>query len=124
MMSLVVFIMVFTVGEAMWSPRLMQFSAEIAPRGKEGAYIALAMLPYFLGKMGATIVSEQLTTRYFDASMVEFPDHTTSWFVIGCMAMISPIGLVVFRKTFTRREKEAKAEADAYSIQEKKEEAS
>jgi hypothetical protein len=61
--SLVVFIIVFTVGEAIWSPRLMQFSAEIAPRGKEGAYIALAMLPYFLGKMGAAVMSEQLTTR-------------------------------------------------------------
>ena len=35
--SLVLFIIVFTIGEAIWSPRLMQFSAEIAPRGKEGA---------------------------------------------------------------------------------------
>ena len=48
--SLVLFIVVFTIGEAIWSPRLMQFSAEIAPRGKEGAYIALAVLPYFLGQ--------------------------------------------------------------------------
>ena len=28
--SLVLFIIVFTIGEAIWSPRLMQFSAEIA----------------------------------------------------------------------------------------------
>ena len=115
LISLVVFIIVFTIGEAIWSPRLMQFSAEIAPRGKEGAYIALALLPYFLGKMGATIVSEQLTTRYFNAELVEFSSHTTSWLVIGSMAMISPIGLVIFKSAFTNREDQAKEEATAFA---------
>ena len=113
--SLVVFIIVFTVGEAIWSPRLMQFSAEIAPRGKEGAYIALAMLPYFMGKMGAAVMSEQLTTRFFNDSLVEYPDHTMAWLAIGSMATISPIGLLVFRKVFTRREKVAEIEAVEFS---------
>ena len=36
----------------------MQFSAEIAPRGKEGPDIALAVLPYFLGKIGATVMAD------------------------------------------------------------------
>ena len=119
MMSLVVFIMVFTVGEAIWSPRLMQFSAEIAPRGKEGAYIALSLLPYFLGKAGAGILSEQMTTRYFDATMTVFPNHEIAWLWIGGMAAISPIGLIVFRGLFTRREKEAIAEAKAYAAESK-----
>ena len=39
LVSLVVFIIIFTIGEAIWSPRLMQFSAEIAPKGKEEAFI-------------------------------------------------------------------------------------
>jgi uncharacterized membrane protein len=121
LISLIVFIVVFTVGEAIWSPRLMQFSAEIAPRGKEGAYIALAMLPYFLGKMGATIVSEQVTTRYFNAEQVVFPEHTTTWLVIGSMAMLSPIGLIIFRKTFNRREVEAEQEAKAFAASQAKE---
>jgi hypothetical protein len=113
--SLVVFIIVFTVGEAIWSPRLMQFSAEIAPRGKEGAYIALAMLPYFLGKMGAAVMSEQLTTRYFNAEMFEYPDHTMAWLAIGCMATVSPIGLLVFRRVFSQREREAEIEAEEFT---------
>ena len=115
LMSLVVFIMVFTVGEAIWSPRLMQFSAEIAPRGKEGAYIALAMLPYFLGKAGAGVLSEQMTTRYFNADQVLFPSHDVAWLWIGGMAAISPIGLVIFRGVFARREKEALEEAEQFS---------
>ena len=115
MMSLVVFIMVFTVGEAIWSPRLMQFSAEIAPRGKEGAYIALAMLPYFLGKAGAGVLSEQMTTRYFNADQVIFPNHEIAWLWIGGMAAISPIGLIIFRGVFARREREALEEAKQFA---------
>jgi MFS family permease len=111
LVSLVVFIIVFTVGEAIWSPRLMQFSAEIAPRGKEGAYIALAILPYFMGKIGATIMADLLTTQYFSQDMVEFPNHEMSWFWIGAMALISPIGMVLFRKIFDQSEQMAIAEA-------------
>jgi len=100
------------VGEAIWSPRLMQFSAEIAPRGKEGAYIALAMLPYFLGKMGAAVMSEQLTTRYFNADMVAYPDDDKAWLAIGLMAMVSPIGMLIFRNIFNQSEKAAEEQAE------------
>jgi len=113
LVSLVVFIIVFTVGEALWSPRLMQFSAEIAPRGKEGAYISLAVLPYFLGKIGATVMADMLTAQYFNQDMVLFPDHRMSWAWIGGMALISPIGMVIWRKTFNQSEKMAEEEAKA-----------
>jgi MFS family permease len=111
LVSLVIFIIVFTVGEAIWSPRLMQFSAEIAPRGKEGAYIALAILPYFMGKIGATIMADLLTTQYFNQDMVEFPNHEMAWFWIGAMALISPVGMIIFRKIFDQSEQMAIAEA-------------
>ena len=120
LISLVIFIMVFTVGEAVWSPRLMQFSAEIASRGKEGAYIALAMLPYFLGKAGAGVLSEQMTARYFTDNQVIFSNHDVSWLWIGGMATISPIGLVIFRGVFARREAEAIEEAEQFAAEQKK----
>ena len=99
LISLVVFIIVFTVGEAIWSPRLMQFSAEIAPRGKEGAYMSLAVLPYFLGKIAATVMADIMTAQYFNADMVEYPEHHMAWFWIAGMALISPIGMIIRRKT-------------------------
>ena len=120
LISLVIFIIFFTVGEAIWSPRLMQFSAEIAPRGKEGAYIALAMLPYFLGKAGAGVLSEQMTSRYFTDNQVLFPNHDIAWFWIGGMAAISPIGLIIFRGVFAKREKEAIEEAERFAEEQKR----
>ena len=43
-------ILVLTVGEALWSPRLYEYNVAIAPRGREATYVSLAMLPYFLAK--------------------------------------------------------------------------
>ena len=91
----------------------MQFSAEIAPRGKEGAYIALAVLPYFFGKIAATVMADILTSEYFSADMVAYPDHQMAWFWIAIMCMLSPIGMILFRGTFNQSEKMAEDEAEA-----------
>ena len=112
--ALILFIIVFTIGEAIWSPRLMQFSAEIAPRGREGSYIALAILPYFMGKALAGGMSGFLLTNYTPEGEFAYPDHLMFWAWIGGMAIISPIGLVVFRKLFNTVEEAARAEAKAY----------
>ena len=89
----------------------MQFSAEIAPKGKEGAYIALAILPYFLGKIAATIMADQLTGLYFSEEMVDYTGHEMAWAFIGGMALLSPLGMIVFRKTFNQSEKMGEEEA-------------
>lgn len=118
--ALILFIIIFTVGEAIWSPRLMQFSAEIAPRGKEGAYIALAILPYFLGKALAGGSAGPLVDKYTPEGLHVFPDHIYFWAWIGGMALLTPIGLVVFRKVFTRVEKESREEALSFTQEQKK----
>jgi dipeptide/tripeptide permease len=114
-MSLLLFIVVFTVGEAIWSPRLMQFSAEIAPQGREGAYLSLAILPYFVGKALAGGLSGYLLTTYTPEGALEYPDHMWVWVWIGSMAAISPIGLLIFKNMFQRIEDDAVAEAQRYT---------
>ncbi|MES2997268.1 MAG: MFS transporter [Verrucomicrobiota bacterium] len=104
---LIVCILIFTIGEAIWSPRLMQFTAEIAPKGKEGTYIALSVLPYFMAKFFVGPLSGWLLHTYTpldanDKPFAAYPDHTMIWVWIGGMAVISPIGLVLFRKWFLK----------------------
>lgn len=94
---LLCFIAVFTVGEAFWSPRLMQFTTEIAPKGKEGTYLALSILPWFLAKTGAASISGVLLKDYIP-EVGEHPDHAMIWVIVGCMALVTPLGLLVFRK--------------------------
>ena len=35
---------VFTIGECMWSPRLVAWTVTLAPIGKEGAFVALSQV--------------------------------------------------------------------------------
>ena len=108
--SLIVFIIIFTIGEALWSPRLMQFTAEIAPKGKEASYLSLAVLPFFFAKFFVGPLSGWLVKTYtpdgLPAGVENYPDHFMVWVWVGSIAVISPIGLVVFRKLFTRAERD------------------
>ena len=110
---LILFIIVFTVGEAIWSPRLMQFSAEIAPPGKEGSYIAMAYLPYFGAKFLAGPMSGWLIATYVPEGQESYPGHTMVWLWIGLVAAISPAALLVFRRLYVRAEEQALARAEA-----------
>jgi MFS family permease len=41
---------ILTVGEVLWSPKLYEYTAAIAPKGQEGTYLGLSMIPWFLAK--------------------------------------------------------------------------
>lgn len=111
----IIFILVFTIGEAIWSPKLMQFTAEIAPKGKEGTYLALSLLPFFLAKLIAGPMSGILLNAYVPVGpnkeiLGPYPDHSMIWFWIGAMAIITPIGLLLMKGTFQKREEQAAAD--------------
>ena len=102
---LIFMIAVFTLGEAIWSPRLMQFTAEIAPKGQEGTYIALSALPFFVPKFFVGPMSGWLLTTYtpVDAAgkaLAYYPHHQFIWLWIGGMAVLTPLGLLLFRHWF------------------------
>ncbi len=110
-MSLVVFITLFTVGEAIWSPRLTQFTAEIAPEGREGTYISLSMLPFFLGKLFAGPLSGWLLETYVPEGG-DLSNHAMVWVWIGAIAVLSPIGLFCFARHFRAAEKKPAESAE------------
>ena len=45
---------IVTIGEVSWSPKLYEYTAAIAPKGQEGIYLGLSLIPWFLAK---TLVS-------------------------------------------------------------------
>ena len=49
--ALLAYLLIMTIGEAMWQPRFLQYAAEIAPEGRTGAYMGVAQFPWFLTKM-------------------------------------------------------------------------
>jgi hypothetical protein len=62
--SITFFVVFFSIGEAIWSPRLYQYTAAIAPKGKEGSYMALSLLPYFVAKLVVGMLSGRMLERW------------------------------------------------------------
>jgi MFS family permease len=58
------FVLIFSVGEAFWSPRLYEYTASIAPKGQVGSYMALSLLPYFVAKLVVGVFSGRLLQHF------------------------------------------------------------
>lgn len=100
--SITIFVLLFSIGEAIWSPRLYEYTAAIAPKGREGSYMALSLLPYFVAKLFVGMLSGRLLEAYCPA---EGPrDSETMWLIIALMALACPVGMIVFRKYVRSRE--------------------
>lgn len=88
-------VILLSIGEAFYSPRLYEYPAAIAPKGQEGSYMSLSLLPYFVAKFFVGSLSGYLLTTFCPA---EGPRSSeTMWLIIGLMAMVTPIGLFVLR---------------------------
>lgn len=94
--SIAFFIAMLSIGEAIWSPRLYEYAAAIAPKGQEASYMALSVLPMFIAKFFVGSTSGWMLAKYCPA---EGPRHSeVIWLLIGCMALITPVGTFLFRK--------------------------
>jgi hypothetical protein len=100
-------IVVLTIGEALWSPRLYEYNVSIAPRGREATYVSLASLPYFLAKFLVGPTSGYLLARFVPEQGPR--DPAVLWAIIGASTVIGPIGILMLRRHFVREEEPAPA---------------
>jgi len=89
------YLIVYSVGEAFYSPRVYEYAAAIAPKGQEASYGSLAYLPFLVGKI---LVG---TGGWLLAAFV--PEHgphhpATMWLIFALAASIAPIGLIALRR--------------------------
>lgn len=97
---LIVYILLMSVGEAMWQPRFLQWVAEVAPEGKTGAYMGIAQFPWFLTKVITGTYSGYFLSQYIP--MVGPQNPQMLWLVYGFIAMVSPVGLLVMKRWANR----------------------
>lgn len=99
---LFLFAVLFSVGEAFYSPRVYEYAAAIAPKGQEASYGALSYVPLFLAKLFVGTFSGLLLARYCPESG---PRHSqTMWLVIALISTIAPLGLLALRRWVRVRE--------------------
>jgi MFS family permease len=94
------YLVLFSIGEAMWQPRFLQYAAELAPEGQTGAYIAFANLPWFMIKFIAGWYTGRMMDIYCPAEGAL--NTETMWLIYGLIAITSPIMLVLAAKWVTR----------------------
>ena len=112
--TLFAYILIMTVGEAMWQPRFLQYAAEIAPPGRTGAYMGVAQFPWFLTKVITSLYSGWFLMKYCPREGLLENSHrlmfcadnncwfsfinagtSRMWVIYGLIAMASPILLIL-----------------------------
>ncbi len=90
------FVIVLSIGEAFYSPRVYEYAAAIAPKGQEASYGALSYVPLFLPKLLIGIFSGQSLMRYCPETG---PRHSqTLWLIVALGTLVAPVGLLTLRR--------------------------
>jgi MFS family permease len=91
-----IFVILLSVGEAFYSPRVYEYAAAIAPKGQEASYGALSYIPFLLAKLLIGTFSGALLARYCPEIG---PRHSqTMWLVVGLTSLVAPVGLLTLRR--------------------------
>jgi MFS family permease len=93
------YVLLMSIGEAMWQPRFLQWIAEVAPPGKTGLYMGIGQFPWFLTKFVTGLYSGYFVAKYIPKPETGLPMNTEfMWLVYAFIAMISPVALILARK--------------------------
>ncbi len=93
------YLIIMTIGEAMWQPRFLQWVAEIAPKNMTGIYMGIGQFPWFLTKVITSLYSGWFLTKYCPAGVTPAQTNTeTMWLIYGLIAVVSPISLLIAKK--------------------------
>jgi dipeptide/tripeptide permease len=101
---IIVQIVVFSIGEVIWSPRLYEYTAAIAPKGREASYMGLSYAPMFFARSAEGLLAGSLLTKYCPPDVMDrlatLPYGQSPQFmclILALIAIASPVLILVFR---------------------------
>jgi hypothetical protein len=111
---------IVTIGEVVWSPKLYEYTAAIAPKGQEGTYLGLSLIPWFLAKTLVSLFSGHMLARWSPETVVVdgarvplqqamvhnqvgyWHSPGAMWLVLGLYALAGCVIAVMLRGWLTR----------------------
>jgi len=110
--ALSVLCMIFlSIGEVIWSPKLQEYTAAIAPEGQEGSYLGLSMVPWFAAKTIVSVLSGHMLARWVpegigerlrEGSVPFWQTPEAMWLILGLVALAGPILALLFQGWLTK----------------------
>lgn len=96
---LITYFVIFSIGEALWSARFLEYASELAPPGRVAQYMGLANIPWLLAKGTTGFYSGWMLAHYCPENTPPAQLQTgTMWLIYSFIALSSPIGLWLARK--------------------------
>jgi MFS family permease len=87
---------VFSIGEAFYSPRVYEYAASIAPKGQEASFASLSYIPLLMGKLATGALFGGILESYCPA--VGPRDPGGMWMIVGCLVLVAPVALLVLKR--------------------------
>ena len=110
-------IVVFSVGEMIWSPRLYEYTAAIAPEGRAASYMGLSYLPQVMARLAEGLIAGRLLTKYCPPDVTERLDSVPYMqspqfmcLILAALAIASPLLVAVFKGVIQKESRLEKAE--------------
>jgi len=115
-----VFVVQLSLGETLWSPRMMGYGTSVAPKGREGTFAAIAAIPLFLSKLPAGLLSGWLLATYCPREGQ--CDGPKLWLIVFGIAVSSPLFLsLLYKVLYDPLADKPRDEHDAQADQEQRE---
>jgi proton-dependent oligopeptide transporter, POT family len=111
--TVILFMVMLSVGEAIYSPRVYEYTMELAGRGSEGLYASLSSAPLFSVKLLVGGMSGWLLTSFMPADRPDARNGTMMWAIIGATSLTSPLLMLALRGYLAPPEEAAAAAAAA-----------
>jgi len=106
---IVAFQIVLSLGEAIYSPRVYDYTATVAPPGREASYMAYSKAPMFFAKVAAGPITGILLANLCPETGMR--NTELMWIIVGASTMLSPITLLLARRWLDVEHREKSAEA-------------
>ena len=101
--STLAFVVIMAFGEAIWSPRLYEYSTMVAPEGFEGTFVAVAFVPQYVSAGVVGVSSGVLLDTFVpDRDTLEPGEQMRPhmlWGIVAAASFVTPLMLVCLRSS-------------------------
>lgn len=104
-------LIILSIGEIIWSPKLQEYTAAVAPPGQEGSYLGMSLLPYFVAKTFISLLSGHMLLRFCPegirpqivaGTLPFWRSPEAMWLILGAFALLGLAVAIVGKGWLTK----------------------